>query len=194
MKKHTIYTIPFRRKREGKTNYKLRLRLLTSEKPRLVARVSSKNAMAQLIEYNAPGDKIIAAANSRQLIKLGWKGNAGNISAAYLVGMLLAKKALKAQVKECIFDIGMQTSTKSSRLYALLKGAIDGGLEVPHSEDILPSKDRIAGKHVADYAKLLKTKEPERYKKYFSLYLKNGLNPEELTMHFDTMKKKIEAM
>ena len=194
MKKHTVYTIPFRRERLGKTNYKLRLRLLLSEKPRLVARLSSKNAMAQLIEYNPPGDKVIAAANSRQLIKLGWKGNAGNISAAYLVGMLLAKNALKAKAKECVFDIGMQTSTKSSRLYALLKGAIDGGLEIPHSESILPDKDRIAGKHIVDHAKLLKTKEPEKYKKYFSAYLKAGLNPEELDKHFETIKKKVEDL
>jgi large subunit ribosomal protein L18 len=194
MKKHTIYTIPFRREREGKTNYKLRLRLLLSNKPRIVARLSSRNAIAQLIEYNAPGDKVITTVNSRQLVKLGWKGNTGNSSAAYLVGMLLAKNALKAKAKEAVFDIGMQTSTKSSRLYALLKGAVDGGLDVPHSEAILPTKERIAGKHIADYAKLLKTKEPEKYKRYFSLYLKNGLNPEEIAQHFDAMKKKIEAM
>jgi len=194
MKKHTIYTIQYRRRREGRTNYKSRLRLLLSRKPRLVARLSSKNTLAQLVNYEAKGDKIIAAANSKQLAKLGWKANPGNLSAAYLVGMLLARKALKAKLKEAVFDIGIQSSVKGSRLYAMLKGALDGGLDINHSEDILPGKERIAGKHIADYAKLIKTKDPEKYKKCFSLYLKNGLNPEELTQHFEMIKKKIEAI
>jgi large subunit ribosomal protein L18 len=90
MKRHTIYTIPYRRARLGKTNYRLRLKLLLSQKPRLVARLSSKNAMAQLITFEPAGDKVVATANSNQLAKLGWKGNKGNLSAAYLVGMLLA--------------------------------------------------------------------------------------------------------
>ncbi len=194
MKKHTVYTIPYRRKREGRTNYKVRLRLLLSRKPRLVARLSSKNAVAQLVGYDAVGDKILAASGTKQLAKLGWKGNTGNLSAAYLVGLLLASKAKKAKIQEAVFDIGVQTSIKGSRLYALVKGAMDGGLSIPVSEEILPSNDRIAGKHIADHAKEMKAKEPERYKKYFSLYLKNGLNPEELAQHFEMVKKRIEAI
>jgi len=107
---------------------------------------------------------------------------------------MLAKKAQKAKTTEAVLDIGRQTSAHGSRLYALLNGAVDGGLEVPHSEDIFPSADRVSGKHIANHAKDIKAKEPEKYKKYFSAYLKAGLNPEELDKHFDTIKKKVEAL
>ena len=90
MKKHTIYTIPFRRKRDNKTNYRSRLKLLLSKRLRLVVRVSSKNAIAQIVEYSSNGDKVIVAVNSRQLVKLGWRANTGNLSSAYLLGLLLA--------------------------------------------------------------------------------------------------------
>jgi large subunit ribosomal protein L18 len=194
MKKHTIYTIAHRRKREEKTNFRTRLKLLLSDRPRLVVRISSKNALAQIVGYVPAGDKILASASSKNLLKLGWKGNTGNISAAYLVGLMIAKKAKKAKVEEVILDIGMQTSTLGSRIYAMLKGAIDGGLDVPHSEDAFPDDARIKGKHIAAYAKEMKSKEPERYKKHFSAYLKAGLNPEDIESHFDTIKKKIEAL
>ena len=194
MKKHTIYTIPYRRKREEKTNYRSRLRLLLSGKPRLVVRISSKNALAQIVGYAPAGDKVLASASSKQLLKLGWKGNTGNLTAAYLVGLMIAKKAKKAKVEEVIFDIGMQTSTLGSRIYAMLKGAIDGGLDVPHSVEAFPDDARIQGKHIAAHAKDMKAKEPDRYKKYFSAYLKSGLNPEDIESHFDTIKKKIEAL
>ena len=194
MKKHTIYNLPFKREREEKTNYRSRLKLLRSSKPRLVARLSSRNALAQIAAYGEEGDKIVASASSKQLAKLGWKGNTGNLSAAYLVGLLLAKEAKKAKVAEAVYDIGRQTSVLGSRLYAVLKGAVDGGLEVPHSEEALPSEERIKGRHIAEYAKMLKAKEPETYKKRFAAMLKNGLNPEEIESHFDSIKKKIEAL
>ncbi len=194
MKKHTIYTLPFRRKAAEKTNYKSRMRLLLSRKLRLVARLSSKNALAQLVETMPAGDKIIVSASSKELAKLGWKGNTGNISAAYLVGLMAAKKAKKAKAGEAVLDIGYQTSTHGSRLYAMLKGLIDGGLDIPHSDEVFPPDDRVAGKHIAAYAKQLKKDEPDRYKKYFSAYLKAGLAPEELDQHFESIKKKVEAL
>jgi large subunit ribosomal protein L18 len=194
MKKHTIYTIAQRRKREEKTNFRSRLRLLLSHKPRLVVRISSKNALAQIVTYAPAGDLILASASTKQLLKLGWKGNSGNLSAAYLLGLMIAKNAKKAKVAEAVFDIGMQTSTHGSRIYAMLKGAIDGGLDVPHSEEAFPDDARIKGKHIAAHAKDMKAKAPDRYKKYFSAYLKSGLNPEDLESHFDTIKKKIEAL
>lgn len=194
MKKQTTYTLPFRRKVSGKTNYRSRMKLLLSGKPRLVARLSSKNAVAQLVETRPEGDKILVSASSKQLAKLGWKANTGNISAAYLVGLMLAKKASKAKIEEAVLDIGFQTSIHGSRLYALLKGLVDGGLDIPHSEEIFPSDDRVAGKHIAAHAKELKSKDSEKYKKYFSAYLKGGINPEELDKHFEATKKKVEAL
>lgn len=153
MKKKTI-CLPYRRKREGKTNYKKRLKLLLSGKPRLVIRPSLKNVTAQIIEYNPKGDQTIASAHSRELAKFEWKFSTGNVTTAYLTGLLLGKKALKKKIKEAILDIGLRTPIKGSKVFACLKGVVDAGVSVPVSEEILPSPERISGKHIADYRKL----------------------------------------
>src|SRR3989344_7150894 len=101
-----------KRRREGKTDYKKRLAFVASGRPRLVVRRSLKNINLQLIEYQEEGDKVIASANSSELIKLGWKHSRGNIPAAYLTGFLLGHKAKK--VKEAILDIGLYKSVKGN--------------------------------------------------------------------------------
>jgi len=143
-------TLNYRRRREGKTNYKKRLSLLKSRKLRLVIRKFNKNIIAQLIEYNPKGDIIIASANSKELKKYGWKFNRGNIPAAYLVGLLIGKKA---KGKEAILDIGIQTPINGGRIYSTLKGAIDGGLKIKVEEKVFPKKERIEGKHITNYDK-----------------------------------------
>jgi len=141
------YTVRFRRTREGRTNYHTRLALLSSQKPRLVVRKSNKYVICQIINYSAKGDKVAASAHSKQLKKLGWKHSCNNIPAAYLAGLMLGAAAQKAKVLDAVFDMGLYQSTKGSVIYAALKGVADAGLQVPHSADILPSEDRIAGKH-----------------------------------------------
>lgn len=140
-----------RRRREGKTDYGLRLRLLASRKPRLVVRKSLKNVNAQIIEYGEAGDKIVASCNSRELIKLGWKHARKNLPAAYLTGFLLGHKAKKKGLKEAVLDIGLYVSVKGNVIYAALKGALDAGLEVPHGEEMLPVA-RLHGEHMKDSA------------------------------------------
>ncbi|MBW2996084.1 50S ribosomal protein L18 [Candidatus Woesearchaeota archaeon] len=144
-------TVQFKRKRKGKTNYKKRLRLLLSGKPRLVIRIFMKNTCAQIIEYQPAGDKVIVAAAARELEPLGWKFNKGNVPAAYLTGLLAGKKAVKAGVKEVILDSGLSKPTKGSRIYACLKGALDAGLNIPHEKEIFPDDSRIKGEHIAKY-------------------------------------------
>jgi len=178
----------FRRKAEGKTDYKKRLKLLMAEKPRLVVRKSLNYIWMQISEYDAKGDKIIASAHSKELKKLGWKMGCCNIPAAYLTGMLLGKKAAGKKVKECVLDIGLQASIKGSRLYAALKGFVDSGMKVPFSEEIAPSEERIKGAHIADFAK--KAKEG-KYKSQFSALQKSNANPEEITKQFEELKQKI---
>ena len=146
--KKKIKMVPHRRKREGKTNYRKRLRLLTSKKCRLVVRKSGHNTLAQIIEYKENGDKVLVAVSTRELLKYNWKHSRSNIPAAYLIGLLLAKKAKAKKCNEAILDLGLQMSTKGSRLYAVLKGVVDGGLNIPHSEEILPSEERLHGKHI----------------------------------------------
>lgn len=181
-------SVPYRRKREGRTDYKKRMKLLLGNKPRLVVRKSLKHITLQLIEFQPKGDKIIISANSGELVKQGWKGSTGNISAAYLTGLLLAKKAKKTI--ECVLDLGQYTSVKGSILYAAAQGVKDGGMTISVSKEVTPSPERIRGEHIAKYAKQLKENK-EKYQKQFSKYIKANFDPETLPQHFDTIKKTI---
>lgn len=141
--------VSFKRRRDEKTNYKKRLALLKSEKARLVIRKSLSNISVQFINFKPTGDETLASAVSTELKKFGWT-KCGNVPAAYLTGLLAGKKAKEKNIKEAVLDLGLQTSTKGSRLYAALKGVVDSGINVPHSKDILPSEERINGKHISE--------------------------------------------
>jgi large subunit ribosomal protein L18 len=154
MAKGSKYVVPHRRRREGKTNYRKRLKLLLSKKPRLVVRKSLKHIRAQIVEYSPEGDKTIVSATSEELKKFGWKFPTGNVPAAYLVGLLIGKRSKNKKIREAILDIGLQKSTKGSRLYAVVKGALDAGLEVPCDKEILPKEERLKGLHIARMKKL----------------------------------------
>ncbi len=186
-----IYKVQFRRKREGKTDYRRRLKLLKSGKSRLVVRTYSKNVQAQISKSSTVGDSTIALANSKHLKKFGWKGATSNLPTAYLVGFLCGRKALKSNVSEGILDIGAQEPVKGSKIFAVLKGAIDAGLKIPHDKSILPDDSRTSGEHIAKFAAELKKKDPEAYNKRFSKVLSNGLQPEQLKEHFNDVKKNI---
>lgn len=188
MATNNTYTVSYRRKREGKTDYKLRRKILLGRKPRLVIRKSLKHVSAQIIEFSPEGDKVVANAHSSQLKKIGWKASTSSIAAGYLTGLLLAKNAKVQNV--CVADIGQYSSVPGCVLYAVMKGAIDGGLNVPFSDKILPNEERIKGQHIAAFAKKLK-EDKERYSKQFGNYVKNGLDPEILPKHFEEVKAKI---
>ena len=151
--RHVIKVLQYRRKREGRTDYKKRLKMLVSGTPRLVVRRTNKNIIVQIVDYADQGDKVIVTANSSELAKLGWKHATGNIPAAYLTGMLVAQKAKKKGVEKAIVDLGLQLQRAGTRLYAAVKGVKDNGIEVPASDDIFPPEDRLSGKHIANYAK-----------------------------------------
>ncbi|AJC71254.1 50S ribosomal protein L18 [Thermococcus guaymasensis DSM 11113] len=186
------YRVPFRRRREGKTNYHKRLKLLKSKKPRLVVRKTLNHHIAQIIVYDPKGDRTIVSAHTRELIRdFGWKGHTGNTPSAYLLGLLIGYKAKQAGIEEAILDIGLHPPTKGSSVFAVLKGAVDAGLNVPHSEEIFPEDYRIRGEHVAEYAKALKEEDETLYRKQFGGYLVRGLEPEKLPEHFEEVKAKI---
>ncbi|MBS3055516.1 MAG: 50S ribosomal protein L18 [Candidatus Aenigmarchaeota archaeon] len=149
MKHSPTYTMPFKRRRLGKTDYTNRLKLLSSKKPRLVVRRSSNYITAQIINFELIGDKTLVSASSKELKKMGWKFSTDNLPASYLTGMIVAKKAGKKGIKEAILDSGLYASTKGNRIYAVVKGAIDGGLNIPINEEILPTEDRIKGTHIS---------------------------------------------
>ncbi len=137
--------LQFKRKREKKTNYRKRLLLTKSRIPRLVIRLSNKNIYFQLTEYSESGDKVVTGSSSKELEKLGWKHSRTNIPAAYLTGLLFAKKS---KLKKAVLDIGLQKNQHKGRIYAALKGVIDGGVDIPHNKEIFPSEERISGIHL----------------------------------------------
>lgn len=163
-----IYNVPFRRKREGRTNYKKRLKLLSSGKTRLVVRKSLQGTYASMVQYSDKGDKVVASASPQELRKIGWQFGCGNVPSAYLVGLLLGQKAKKVGVTEAILDSGLHSPVKKSRVYAALAGVVDSGVIVPHSVEVLPQKDRLEGKHIALYA----SQNPQGGQ--FSQYKKHG--------------------
>ena len=140
----------FSRRRKGITNYRKRLALLKSGVPRAVVRFSNAKVSIQIIEFANEGDKVLATANSNDITGMGWKGSKTNVPVSYLSGMLAAKRAVKAGISSAVLDIGRVTPTSGGRAFATLKGLVDGGLEVPHSEDLFPDDGRISGAHISD--------------------------------------------
>ncbi|MEM2963721.1 MAG: 50S ribosomal protein L18 [Candidatus Anstonellales archaeon] len=191
MRRMKIYIVPHRRRREQRTDYRKRLALLKSGKPRFVVRASLNTITCQVVLHNPKGDKTIASATSLELKKFGWKGHTGNLPAAYLTGLLCGQRAKKERIKEAVLDTGLHASTKGSRIYAALNGALDSGLKIPHSDVILPSEERIKGKHISEYASLLKDKNPKEYERRFSQYLKKSLAPEVIAEHFEEVRNKL---
>jgi large subunit ribosomal protein L18 len=183
------YKLAFKRRREGKTDYRARKNLIGLDKSRLVVRITNQHTIAQIINVKLDGDETIVSAHSNELKKMGWLGSGKNTSAAYLTGFLVAKKALETGIDSAVLDIGLKSTTKGARIFAALKGAVDGGLTIPHSDVILPADERIRGEHVAAYAESLSDEEAE---KRFSKYIKNGLSPKDLPDHFESIKQKIE--
>src|SRR3989344_3254217 len=142
------YTVKYKRKKLGLTDYVARLKLLTSRKVRLVVRKSLNN----------------------------------------LTGLVIGLEAKNLKIKEAVLDIGLSESLKGSSLYSLLRGALDSGLIIPHSKEILPSEDRVSGKHIQDHYNLL---SQDIKNKQFSKYLKNNINPGNIVKDFQEVKNKI---
>jgi large subunit ribosomal protein L18 len=142
------YALKYRRRREGKTNYKSRLALLKSRKVRAVIRKTNSNTIVQFVEYQPDGDVIIAQATTKELADHGWKASTGNLPAAYLAGLLAGSRAKKAKVSEAIVDFGMQNPNHGGRLFAAVQGILDAEVELPVSEEALPAENRISGEHI----------------------------------------------
>jgi large subunit ribosomal protein L18 len=184
------YRVPYRRRREKKTDYAARRVLATSGYPRFVVRVSNKNILVQLARSEINGDYILTQASSSELAdKYDWQASGKNTPAAYLLGLMAGKKALKAGVEAAHLDLGLKRPTSGSKVFAAVKGANDAGLEVPCDSDIMPSPERINGTTVAEYAENME--DPLEYEERFSVYLRKGLRPEALPGHFEEVKARI---
>src|ERR687885_1806941 len=187
--KNMTYNPTLKRNRQLKTNYRKRAALLLSRRHFIVAKVSDQNVFCQFLKPTLKGDIVISSAHSRELRKYGWKGSMNNLPACYLTGFLLGKKSLAKGTDSAILYTGRDSFT--SRIAACLKGIIAAGVNVPVSNDTLPSDDRTNGKHIAEYAKIIKGGDEAKYNPIFSALIKEGLNPEEYPSHFGVTKQKI---
>ncbi|MBS3081476.1 50S ribosomal protein L18 [Candidatus Pacearchaeota archaeon] len=145
-----------RRRLEGKTDYRARLYLLKSNKPRVIFRKTNKYLQAQIVTTQIAQDKVIVNVSTKDLIQYGWpeklKGSLKSLPAAYLMGHLLVKKS--KEIKEGVLDIGLLTHVPKSRMYAFVKGLRDAGFNIPCNEKILPDDALISKKQ--ESAKLIK--------------------------------------
>jgi len=222
------YQVKYRRRREGKTDYYARRRLIIQDKTkyntpkyRLVVRFTNTDIICQIVYAKIVGDVTLCAAYSHELPKYGIKHGLTNYAAAYATGLLVARRLLQKLkldkkfegVKEAtgkweemdedafegdrpfkvILDVGLARTSTGARVFAAMKGAVDGGLFIKHSPKRFPGYDAekgqlntevlrkyIFGGHVADYMKKLQDEDPEAYKRQFSRYIKDGVKPEDL--------------
>lgn len=186
------YHVPFRRRRSGKTDYRKRKIMILSNTPRFVVRCSLKHITAQIINAHSIGDKTLVSSSSQEISKkFGWKAYCRNLPMAYIVGFLIGHKALSQGIDRTIFDIGLKKASKGGRVFATLKGAVDAGLNMQYNAKIMPPESRIRGEHIVSFAKELFDSDPLLYEKTFSGYLSRNLKPEQLSEHFEEVKRSI---
>jgi len=141
-----------KRKKQHKTDYGKRFKLLKSKSPRIVFRKTNKYLNAQYVESKNAQDKIIFGKNSKELLKYGWPENAvGSLkstSACYLTGYSTGKEISDKGLKNPIIDFGMRRVLHKSGVYAFLKGLIDSGIKIECKKEAFPEESRIKGEHL----------------------------------------------
>jgi large subunit ribosomal protein L5e len=233
------YQVKYRRRREGKTDYYARQRLIcqdknkfNSPKYRLIVRITNHDVIAQIAYAKVSGDVVITAAYAHELKNYGLELGLTNYAACYCTGLLAARRLLRSlgldtkfqgvvkadgadfnqtKVEEhrpfkVLLDIGLARTTTGARIFAAMKGASDGGLDVPHSTKRFPGynkKDgkfdpaalraRIYGKHVSEYMALLQQNDPAKYQKTFAKFIKAGVTPDKLEALYTKVHAAIRA-
>ncbi|CAA6660289.1 unnamed protein product [Spirodela intermedia] len=229
------FQVKFKRRREGKTDYRARIRLINQDKNkyntpkyRFVVRFTNKDIVAQIISARIAGDLVLASAYSHELPKYGLEVGLTNYAAAYCTGLLLARRVLKLLNMDAEYegnveatgedfsvepvesrrpfraflDVGLIRTTTGNRVFGALKGALDGGLDIPHSEkrfagfkkdekqlDAELHRKYIYGGHVAAYMASLMEDEPEKYNSHFREYIKRDISAEDV----EELYKKVHA-
>jgi len=193
-----------------------------SPKYRFVVRFTNKDIIAQVIYATVNCDRVLSAAYAHELKqeRYGVKSGGHNYAAAYATGLLAARRVLKKLNLDTVYtgaakvdgtfylveekdgqrrpfcvllDTGLARTSTGAKVFSVLKGAVDGGLEIPHKTkrfagfdtdkgkfDAKILRKHIFGVHVADYMKLLQADDPEKYQKQFSHYIKQAVNPDDV--------------
>lgn len=230
------YQVKLKRRREGKTDYYARKRLVVQDKNkyntpkyRMIVRFTNKDIICQIAYARIEGDVIVCAAYSRELPRYGIKVGLTNYAAAYCTGLLLARRLLKKFNLDSLYpgceevtgneynvediegkpgafraylDVGLARTTTGARVFGAMKGAVDGGIDIPHSIKRFPGYDsenkefnaeihrnHIFGQHVAGYMRKLLEEDETAYKRQFSQYIKLGITADEM----ETMYKNAHA-
>ena len=143
-----------RRRKENKTDYSKRLKLLKGNSPRVVFRKTNKYIIAQYVRSEETKDKIEIGITSKKLIEHGWpknfEGSLKSIPAAYLTGFLLGKKIIKGKKETPIIDFGMARVLKKTVIFSFLKGIVDAGIKIKYKKDVFPDDKKIAGKNLKE--------------------------------------------
>ncbi|KAJ3678175.1 hypothetical protein LUZ60_001978 [Juncus effusus] len=229
------YQVKFKRRRQGKTDYRARIRLINQDKNkyntpkyRFVVRFTNKDICAQIISASITGDLVLASAYSHELPNFGLEVGLTNYAASYCTGLLLARRVLKKLEMDAeyegnveatgedfyieptetrrpfraLLDVGLIRTTTGNRVFGALKGALDGGIDIPHSDkrfagfskdnkslDAETHRNYIFGGHVANYMRSMMEDEPEKYQTHFSEYIKKGIEADEM----EALYKKVHA-
>jgi large subunit ribosomal protein L5e len=232
-----------RRRRENKTDYAQRRALVKQDKDkyatqkyRFVVRRTNTKIICQVIYATIQGDRVLAQADSTELVRYGVTFGLKNYAAAYCTGLLLARRLLQQvgldtafigkkeatgdefhvaddfegerRPFKAVLDCGLYRTTIGARVFGALKGACDGGIDIPHSVKRFPGysgegkdgeydakvhKERIMGKHVANYMAHLKEEDPESYEKQFSAAIKAGLTSDNVEKVYKSAHAAIRA-
>jgi len=202
-----------------------------SPKYRFVVRFTNRDVICQVVYATLAGDVCIASAYSHELPKYGMMAGLTNYAATYATGLLCARRLLtkygladayegktedlgedyhveqgdeEARPFKCFLDTGLVRTSTGARVFAALKGAVDGGLDIPHNEKRFAGYDLqdkshdpdtleryIKGGVVAEYAEELQEEEPEKFEQQFAKYLAADFDPTELE---DAMEGVLDAI
>jgi len=234
------YQVKFKRRREGKTDYYARKRLIFQDKNkyntpkyRLIVRLSNRDITCQIAYSRIEGDHIVCVAYSHELPKYGVQVGLTNYAAAYCTGLLAARRILQKlgldslysgctevtggeynvepadgqpNAFRCYLDVGLSRTTTGARVFGAMKGAVDGGLNIPRSVKRFPGyssetktfnaevhRAHIFGQHVADYMKTLEEEDNEAFKRQFSKYIGLGIRADDLEATYKKAHAAIRA-
>lgn len=178
----------------------------------------SRDIVCQIVAARIVGDEVLTAAYAHELPRYGVKLGLTNFAAAYCVGLLCARRHLAKiglseiyegveevsgemfEIEEdddrrpfrALLDVGLTRCTTGNKVFAVMKGAVDGGINIPHNEKRFPAyskeegfdpeqmKMRILGNHVSEYMNYLREEDEDRYSKQFSAYIREGIEPDDI--------------
>lgn len=234
------FQVKYKRRRECKTDYYARRRLVIQDKNkyktpkyRFVVRISNRDIVCQIFSADMTHDVCFMAAYAHELPRYGLKVGLTNYAAAYCVGLLLARRVnsklgldyegtdevtgeefhVEADPEgkapfRALLDVGLRRTTTGARLFGALKGACDGGLDIPHNDRRFPGTEEIShdftpdpemhkkyifGGHVGEYMESLQEDDDEAYQKQFSQYIKESIGSDDLEGLYETVHKAIRA-